>query len=458
MTANRQSAKSWQAACLKRYETTITDTDEFGSAEEKATAHNLHVDSVLSTISVALEEIFGHYRVNFSHTSRQRSKLRNAITEATKIGKTLGGLQSGLVLMDKPWFCKQADERGRVSPSDMGDRMRLLYEPDGGKVIKGKVAVVLFPGLLKYGSDNGEGWESWSVWKPAIVELMDMEIEAPPPPPPPPPPPVLPVPDPRHNTDGYDGYEDYEMYGANYAAYNKQAKTTRYQPAAYNTPGMRYTPQNLQPARPSAHEPHATPQTDYNLRYPQPAQPAQPIAYNTPEARRSGTQDPHRQPPSSSTQSSHTTPQSYNRSRSSQPAQPVAYNTPETRWSGSQGPYRQAPSSSAHNPQSNHSSSNSQPAHPVADNTPEARSDPHNLEAPQSTWPDSESVQASGHPSATSESQPDGKRQANPGGFVGYQQQWSPAQVALGEPLSGASHRQIDHEAPEEPQEWEYAR
>ena len=203
------------------------------------------------------------------------------------------------------------------------------------------------------------------------------------------------------------------MDGADDAGYNRHTKTPGYQPGAYDTPAVRSGSRNPQPSRLSARNLHTAPQSNYHSQYPQPAQS---VAYNTPEEGWSGTQDPHRQPPSSSTHHPHTTPQS------------------------------------------SYSSQNLQPAHPVAYNTPEARPGPHNPEAPQPTWPGSGNAQPGWRPVATSGSQPDGQMQANPGGFVGYQQQWSPAQVALGEPQSRGSTRQIDHAAPGEPQGREYAR
>lgn len=199
---NQRAAKIWQAACLGMYASSIAVTDEFGSAEDKAAAREEYIDNIMSTISTALKPIFDHNNLDFTDKECAR-KLRDLIVQAVKIGDVLGELHSGLVLMDKAWFRRHAhekgDEEGRVSPSLLGSRIDVKAEPDGRLMIKAKVAVILFPGLLKYGSDDGESWDSWSVWIPAKVQLMEIETEALPPPRPPPPPslpPSLPPPHP----------------------------------------------------------------------------------------------------------------------------------------------------------------------------------------------------------------------------------------------------------------------
>ena len=45
-----------------------------------------------------------------------------------------------------------------------------------------RVDLVLSPGFLKYGNDNAENLDDWSVWTPAIVEVHDPARLLPPPP------------------------------------------------------------------------------------------------------------------------------------------------------------------------------------------------------------------------------------------------------------------------------------
>ncbi|RSL41497.1 hypothetical protein CEP54_015798 [Fusarium duplospermum] len=163
---NQKAAKMWQSACLKMYDI----SDEFGSKHEKEMAREQCIDNIMSMVSKAL-------RLEF-HGQTQQVKLRGSIGNAVDIGKELGQLLSGLVPMDKAWLHEHVDGEGYVSVSTMGSRIEPRSPPDGGKaIVKGKVALVLFPGLLKYGSDGGEHWDSWTVWIPAKIHLMDEQIE-----------------------------------------------------------------------------------------------------------------------------------------------------------------------------------------------------------------------------------------------------------------------------------------
>ncbi|KAF5570128.1 hypothetical protein FPANT_13803 [Fusarium pseudoanthophilum] len=163
---NQKAAKMWQSACLKMYDL----SDEFGSEHEKKAAREQSIDDITSMVFKALE-------IGFNDQAHQ-PKLRNSISLAVDIGKTLGQSLSGLVPMNKGWLQEYVDADGYISASTLGSRIEPRYPPDGGKtIIKGKVALVLFPGLLKYGSDDGEHWDSWTVWTPAKVHLMDEQIE-----------------------------------------------------------------------------------------------------------------------------------------------------------------------------------------------------------------------------------------------------------------------------------------
>ncbi|RSM15086.1 hypothetical protein CDV31_005167 [Fusarium ambrosium] len=163
---NQKAAKMWQSACLKMYDL----SDEFGSKHEKEIAREQCIDDIIFMVSKAL-------RLE-SHGQAPYSKLRRSIRLAVDIGKELGQSLSGLVPMNKGWLHEHVDGDGYISVSTMGSRIEPRSPPDGGKaIVKGKVALVLFPGLLKYGSDDGEHWDSWTVWIPAKIHLMDEQIE-----------------------------------------------------------------------------------------------------------------------------------------------------------------------------------------------------------------------------------------------------------------------------------------
>lgn len=163
---NRKAAKMWQSACLKMYDL----SDEFGSEHEKKAARERSIDDITSMVFKALE-----IEVN---DQAHQTKLRRSISLAVDIGKTLGQSLSGLVPMNKGWLQEHVDGDGYISASTLGSRIEPRNLPGEGKTIaKGKVALVLFPGLLKYGSDDGEHWDSWTVWTPAKIHLMNEQIE-----------------------------------------------------------------------------------------------------------------------------------------------------------------------------------------------------------------------------------------------------------------------------------------
>jgi hypothetical protein len=79
-------------------------------------------------------------------------------------------LQSGIELMDFKWF-----EQNHLSFSSTDHRMELRSIDEGSdSKMEGEIAIVLCPGLLKWGRDNAENWNSWSVWTRARVEVFEL--------------------------------------------------------------------------------------------------------------------------------------------------------------------------------------------------------------------------------------------------------------------------------------------
>ncbi|KAM7191241.1 hypothetical protein V8F20_009419 [Naviculisporaceae sp. PSN 640] len=183
---HRRAAKIWQASCLKYYRSSLQATDNLGTPQEKVEAMERQIDNVTTSVLMALKPVFDVCRLSGQSDSCQR-KLRNTIFDATKVGTELAELQSGLVMMDKEWFqAHHTDEDGLISPPHLGSRVDLKLQiasgPSSGDphdqegVNRGKLALVLFPGLLKYGNDNGDNWESWTVWIQAKVLVTNVEM------------------------------------------------------------------------------------------------------------------------------------------------------------------------------------------------------------------------------------------------------------------------------------------
>lgn len=92
------------------------------------------------------------------------------IEAAGNLGVILGKQAAELGIMDKSWF----ERSGRVFVCD-DERMkgRLAEEDDdldGGL----RVDLVLRPGFLKHGNDDGENLENYAVWIPAMLDLSEL--------------------------------------------------------------------------------------------------------------------------------------------------------------------------------------------------------------------------------------------------------------------------------------------
>ena len=81
-------------------------------------------------------------------------------------------------MLSKSWL---SNNSRLLIPNDPRVKSRLGdedYDPEDHL----RVDLVLSPGFLKYGNDNAENLDDWSVWTPAIVETHDPARPSPPPP------------------------------------------------------------------------------------------------------------------------------------------------------------------------------------------------------------------------------------------------------------------------------------
>lgn len=105
-------------------------------------------------------------------------RLRVIVKYAIELGEKMSKQSSELYMFSKPWF----DHNDRLFiPNDPRVKSRLGdedYDPQD----RLRVDLILSPGFLKYGNDNAENLDVWSVWTPAIVEIHDPARQLPPPP------------------------------------------------------------------------------------------------------------------------------------------------------------------------------------------------------------------------------------------------------------------------------------
>lgn len=168
--AHGKEARNWQASCLKSYEEQDTWPPYFNDSTER----HKHRDEFCQSIRGSILNIVG--RIVDTYCSRKADDgesgddaLFHVVKEASNLSVKLGMLQSGIELMDFKWF-----EQNHLSFSSTDHRMELRSIDEGSdSKMEGEIAIVLCPGLLKWGRDNAENWNSWSVWTRARVEVFE---------------------------------------------------------------------------------------------------------------------------------------------------------------------------------------------------------------------------------------------------------------------------------------------
>jgi len=98
------------------------------------------------------------------------------VNYAKALGEKMSKQSSELKMISKSWF--NNNDRLFI-PNDSRVKSRLGDE-DYDPRDRLRVDLVLSPGFLKYGNDNAENLDVWSVWTPAIVEIHDPARPLPP--------------------------------------------------------------------------------------------------------------------------------------------------------------------------------------------------------------------------------------------------------------------------------------
>lgn len=73
-----------------------------------------------------------------------------------KVGKDLGSCKPGLKLLDFRWLNGLADQTEKFFTEKVNTQIDLEPSYDNLTAGRGKVGIVLFPGLLKHGGDDGK--------------------------------------------------------------------------------------------------------------------------------------------------------------------------------------------------------------------------------------------------------------------------------------------------------------
>lgn len=165
IAAKSKEARSWQASCLKAHEEKSIWMPYFSTPTERQEIR----DERCRLICTSIIDKVGQIAFDYNGKDADEKGLFDVVHLASDLSIKLGILQSGIELMDLKWF-----KENNLKFSSMDNRMELRACDEFSKRhMEGEVMVVLCPGLLKWGRDNGDNWESWSVWARARVELME---------------------------------------------------------------------------------------------------------------------------------------------------------------------------------------------------------------------------------------------------------------------------------------------
>jgi len=106
----------------------------------------------------------------------QSTKLRAIVNYAKALGEKMSKQSSKLQILSKSWL---SNNDRHFIPNDPRVKSRLGDEDYDLQDLL-RADLVLSPGFLKYGNDNAENLDDWSVWTPAIVEIHDPARPSPP--------------------------------------------------------------------------------------------------------------------------------------------------------------------------------------------------------------------------------------------------------------------------------------
>lgn len=118
-----------------------------------------------------IEEVVGpiarkHFPDRGDHENRLQGLLE-FVEAAGDLAVVLSRQAAKLEIMDKSWF-----ERSPFVCDD--DRMKGRFAEEDEESEEGfQVDIVLRPGFLKYGNDEGESLEKYAVWIPAMLDLSE---------------------------------------------------------------------------------------------------------------------------------------------------------------------------------------------------------------------------------------------------------------------------------------------
>ncbi|PUU75809.1 hypothetical protein B9Z19DRAFT_1130733 [Tuber borchii] len=177
---DRAEAQRWRASSLQTLHSCTRwpfSGQEFyrlkSCKEQLATDIVRNIEEVLRPITTA------HYpSLSTRELSAQSTRLHGIVKHAQALGEKMSMQSSKLEIFSKSWF----NNTNRLFIANDSRVKSRLGDEDYDPQDLLRVDLVLSPGFLKYGNDNAENIDDWSVWTPAIVEIYDPARPSPPPP------------------------------------------------------------------------------------------------------------------------------------------------------------------------------------------------------------------------------------------------------------------------------------
>lgn len=168
---NESRAYKWRASTFTAYERCQfwAPLDPSAAPEPTASLRQAFYHTIADEIEATVGPIARKHFPDRSDHAQRLQRTMEFVSAAGAIAATLSRQAAKLEIIDKAWF-----ERSRTAFVCADNRMQGRFaeededEPDGFQV-----DIVLRPGFLKYGNDDGEDLEKYAVWIPAVLDLSE---------------------------------------------------------------------------------------------------------------------------------------------------------------------------------------------------------------------------------------------------------------------------------------------
>lgn len=168
---NESRAYKWRASTFTAYERCQfwAPLDPSAAPEPTASLRSAFYRAVADEIEATVGPIARKHFPDRTDHAQRLQRTMEFVEAAGALAATLSRQAAKLEIIDKAWF-----ERSRTAFVCADDRMQGRFaEEDEDEQDGFQVDIVLRPGFLKYGNDDGEDLEKYAVWIPAMLDLSE---------------------------------------------------------------------------------------------------------------------------------------------------------------------------------------------------------------------------------------------------------------------------------------------